>query len=173
MPLIQCPECGKPVSDQAVSCPACGYLLGGVVPVEPIRRPWAGTGIEGEILSLMAAAGFLLGLGMMTFLVPMLVGFSAVFAVLLIILKVRRRRWPLAQAILYVLFFAALGFGLGYGIEWYLMHYLASKPLRFGLPVPSPIPTGTAWTHPGPSWLFPPPSATAALPAGSSSRETR
>ena len=25
--LIACPECGKQVSDQAVSCPHCGYVL--------------------------------------------------------------------------------------------------------------------------------------------------
>lgn len=27
MPLIKCPECGKEVSDQALSCPHCGYPL--------------------------------------------------------------------------------------------------------------------------------------------------
>lgn len=27
MALIKCPECGKGVSDQAVSCPNCGYIL--------------------------------------------------------------------------------------------------------------------------------------------------
>jgi len=27
MALIQCPECGKSISNQAVSCPSCGYPL--------------------------------------------------------------------------------------------------------------------------------------------------
>ena len=27
MPLVKCPECGKEVSDQALSCPHCGYPL--------------------------------------------------------------------------------------------------------------------------------------------------
>lgn len=25
MPLIECPDCGNPVSDVAVACPKCGY----------------------------------------------------------------------------------------------------------------------------------------------------
>lgn len=27
MALIQCPECGRPVSDKAVACPDCGYPI--------------------------------------------------------------------------------------------------------------------------------------------------
>ncbi|MBQ6257295.1 MAG: zinc ribbon domain-containing protein [Clostridia bacterium] len=27
MALINCPECGKKVSDQAVACPDCGYPI--------------------------------------------------------------------------------------------------------------------------------------------------
>lgn len=27
MAMIKCPECGKEISDQAVSCPNCGYVL--------------------------------------------------------------------------------------------------------------------------------------------------
>lgn len=27
MALIQCPECGKEISDQAASCPNCGYAI--------------------------------------------------------------------------------------------------------------------------------------------------
>lgn len=27
MALIQCPECGKSISDQAISCPNCGYVM--------------------------------------------------------------------------------------------------------------------------------------------------
>lgn len=27
MALVQCPECGKEISDQAISCPRCGYVM--------------------------------------------------------------------------------------------------------------------------------------------------
>lgn len=27
MPLIDCPDCGKPVSDQAPTCPQCGRVI--------------------------------------------------------------------------------------------------------------------------------------------------
>lgn len=29
MALVQCPECGKQVSDQAAACPECAYPIGG------------------------------------------------------------------------------------------------------------------------------------------------
>jgi len=29
MPLIDCPECKKPISDSASSCPSCGYPVAG------------------------------------------------------------------------------------------------------------------------------------------------
>lgn len=38
MPLITCPECGKQVSDQAASCPHCGYPLTPVKKAEPRKR---------------------------------------------------------------------------------------------------------------------------------------
>ena len=38
MPLITCPECGKQVSDQATSCPHCGYPLTPVKKEEPRKR---------------------------------------------------------------------------------------------------------------------------------------
>ena len=33
MPLIACPECGRPVSNQAPQCPSCGF------PLQPGRLP--------------------------------------------------------------------------------------------------------------------------------------
>lgn len=27
MPLIECPECGKKISDKAINCPNCGYPI--------------------------------------------------------------------------------------------------------------------------------------------------
>ena len=32
MAIIKCPECGKDVSDKAVSCPACGYPIASKIP---------------------------------------------------------------------------------------------------------------------------------------------
>jgi hypothetical protein len=32
MPLINCPECKKQVSDKAPTCPHCGYPIAGVYP---------------------------------------------------------------------------------------------------------------------------------------------
>lgn len=36
MAMIKCPECGKDISDKAVSCPNCGYPL----PVQPQQQPF-------------------------------------------------------------------------------------------------------------------------------------
>lgn len=38
MPLITCPECGKQVSDQATSCPHCGYPLTPAKKEEPRKH---------------------------------------------------------------------------------------------------------------------------------------
>ncbi len=38
MALITCPECGRDISDQAVSCPGCGYVLKKSEPV-PQSQP--------------------------------------------------------------------------------------------------------------------------------------
>ncbi len=38
MALITCPECGRDISDQAVSCPGCGYVLQKSEPV-PQSQP--------------------------------------------------------------------------------------------------------------------------------------
>jgi len=38
MALIECPECGKQVSDQAESCPNCGYPLRGQADVVSGRQ---------------------------------------------------------------------------------------------------------------------------------------
>jgi zinc-ribbon domain len=43
MPLVECPECDHPVSDQASSCPHCGHPLAEVtkagIPSPPARTP--------------------------------------------------------------------------------------------------------------------------------------
>ncbi len=38
MAMIQCPECNKEISDQARSCPGCGYPLRPDPAVEALRR---------------------------------------------------------------------------------------------------------------------------------------
>ncbi|MCH8815664.1 MAG: zinc ribbon domain-containing protein [Chloroflexi bacterium] len=39
MSLIECPECGQQISDQAASCPACGYPLDNVAAVPQPEEP--------------------------------------------------------------------------------------------------------------------------------------
>ena len=44
MPLVQCPTCGKEISDKAVSCPNCGHPMveptpvGAAVPPNPVKK---------------------------------------------------------------------------------------------------------------------------------------
>lgn len=40
MALIDCPECGRQVSDKAPSCPGCGVLIAAQFPAEPEEREW-------------------------------------------------------------------------------------------------------------------------------------
>jgi hypothetical protein len=54
MALINCPECGAQVSDQAVSCPNCGH------PIKPAGKPhpWQPMGIGWmaiAVITLVAA----------------------------------------------------------------------------------------------------------------------
>lgn len=100
--------------------------------------------MEGEVASLMLAAGFMHGLGMPQVYVLLLVGGTALLVVLLVVILVRQQAWPLSRAIVYALFFASLGFGLGYGIEWFFMDYLMNNPRLLFPPIPSSTPTATA-----------------------------
>ena len=45
MALINCPECGKQVSDQAQSCPECGYEIQGTL-ADQILKEEAKQGIK-------------------------------------------------------------------------------------------------------------------------------
>ncbi|MCX6998587.1 MAG: hypothetical protein NTV49_16265 [Kiritimatiellaeota bacterium] len=51
MPLMACPECGRPVSNQAPQCPSCGFPLR---PVTPPRRNSALTCGLGCLLATVA-----------------------------------------------------------------------------------------------------------------------
>ena len=66
MALIRCPECAQSVSDQARSCPSCGYpLRGGVQDVQSDCHSQAITTKNRSIAILLAI--FLGGLGMHKF----------------------------------------------------------------------------------------------------------
>lgn len=55
MALMHCPECGKEISDQAVSCPNCGYPLKPDTTLVVVRKklPGRGFGIAGLVLGIL------------------------------------------------------------------------------------------------------------------------
>jgi zinc-ribbon domain len=66
MALIKCAECGKEVSDKAVSCPACGNPLAAhITTVQLTSKRW-------KKFTLAGVAFFIIGL----FLLPMGGGYS-------------------------------------------------------------------------------------------------
>ena len=89
MALIECPECGREVSDSAAACPECAYpIAAGTPPLPPravsgsTRRPsWIAVSIIGRIavggiILFLSAAEQELGAG--TVLVGLLVAGSAI-----------------------------------------------------------------------------------------------
>lgn len=62
MALIQCPECGKEISDQAESCPHCGNPLRPVV-IESTSKKWKTATVIAWIVFLTGTYLFLRGLG--------------------------------------------------------------------------------------------------------------
>lgn len=54
MALIKCPECGKEISDKALSCPSCAYPIKPVV-IEATGKKWKGLQL---IFSIVFAVGF-------------------------------------------------------------------------------------------------------------------
>lgn len=60
MAMIQCPECGKDISDNAVSCPNCGYQLINTNTQYKKIIPGRGFGISSMIMGILGAFyGFL------------------------------------------------------------------------------------------------------------------
>lgn len=57
MSLIQCPECGKTISDKALSCPNCGYVPSSMLAekseVDEVKRYYEGT--RGQIHYLITS----------------------------------------------------------------------------------------------------------------------
>ena len=72
MALIQCPECGREISDQAEACPGCGY------PIAAKRQEEQEQQRDRKLQEarerdrvLLRRAGILLGLGIAGFLILM------------------------------------------------------------------------------------------------------
>lgn len=60
MAMIQCPECGKDISDNAVSCPSCGYQLINTNTQYKKIIPGRGFGISSMVMGILGALyGFL------------------------------------------------------------------------------------------------------------------
>ena len=62
MALVQCPECGKEISDSAVSCPHCGYPLSNIN--EPPKASPIGASpvsVAAFILSIIGVVAFFVG----------------------------------------------------------------------------------------------------------------
>ena len=55
MAMIQCPECGKDISDNAVSCPNCGYQLINTRTQYKKIIPGRGFGISSMIMGILGA----------------------------------------------------------------------------------------------------------------------
>ena len=58
MAMVQCPECGREVSDQAATCPNCGCPLG-VTSVAPAKREKAASLRGGAIIGLVGGLSFI------------------------------------------------------------------------------------------------------------------
>jgi hypothetical protein len=68
MALIQCPECGKHVSDRAAACPECAYPINAQRHGHPVSRQAGevtGQGAAGNVLAAVLSF-FIPGLGQLT-----------------------------------------------------------------------------------------------------------
>jgi hypothetical protein len=55
MALIACPECGKQVSTQAATCPACGAPVPGSPAAPGPREPVVTAGLLGKVAAVIGA----------------------------------------------------------------------------------------------------------------------
>lgn len=65
MAMIQCPECGREVSDQAATCPGCGCPLG-VASVAPAKHEKEASLRGGAIVGLVGGLSFIAVLVVLT-----------------------------------------------------------------------------------------------------------
>lgn len=68
MALITCPECNREISDTALSCPHCGYVMNPVSTAQTRRTPLSA--VEPTFMTgvLMIVGGIICGLGSLVFL---------------------------------------------------------------------------------------------------------
>ena len=62
MALVQCPECGKEVSDQALSCPNCGYVMQKAESIEPVTTKSAKKIPDKRIITIVCVVVLIAGL---------------------------------------------------------------------------------------------------------------
>ena len=62
MALVQCPECGKEISDQALSCPNCGYVMQKVESIEPVATKSAKKIPDKRVITIVCVVVLIAGL---------------------------------------------------------------------------------------------------------------
>jgi len=68
MPLIACPECSKPVSDQAILCPNCGYPLHPNIKMFALKTVKSITEVSKNLFScLFSMILLIISIGILTF----------------------------------------------------------------------------------------------------------
>jgi DNA-directed RNA polymerase subunit RPC12/RpoP len=54
MALVKCPECGKEISTQAMSCPSCGYIINKTtVTIEATSKKWKALQFFGPLAMML------------------------------------------------------------------------------------------------------------------------
>lgn len=112
MALMNCPECGKEISDQAISCPHCGYPLQSDTTVVVIKKrtPGRGFGIAGMILGIF--------------------GVVYSFVELLALLTIRTEDTFKESGVFFGIFFAAVGLlALVFGVTARMQGHKAAKSI--------------------------------------------
>lgn len=61
MALTECLECGKEISDQAISCPNCGNPMNGVQTIEATGKKYKAIQAVGFVLVLIGVLLFVVG----------------------------------------------------------------------------------------------------------------
>jgi len=59
--LIECPECKKEVSDQAATCPNCGFRIQKVQTIKKTRKGWKPMQLLGAVVIALGCGSYLSG----------------------------------------------------------------------------------------------------------------